>query len=265
VGSSSAKGGLDPFVTSPPSILLIAHPGHELLLHGWLQTERPVVAAITDGSGGSGFDRTAYSRAVIESAGGSCSAIFGVLSDRECYASILGQDNTVFGIWLSRLTDEIVRLSSPVLICDPLEFYNPMHDLVNALGHAAARAAEARLLRPVEVLSYPIIRPHPGSKAVTVPLSSKASEQKWNAAKQYAPLSAEVEAFDHVLRSAVETLFLDEAFAWPDASPEPVGYELVGRNRIQSGRYSDLITYADHVAPIARNLLQSSGFPETSP
>jgi hypothetical protein len=264
VGLSPAKGALDPFVTSPAPILLIAHPGHELLLHGWLQEERPVVVSITDGSGGSSCDRIAYSRAVIESAGASCSAMFGILSDRECYTSILEQDDTVFDTWRLRITNEIIRHSSPVLVCDPLEFYNPMHDLANALGHAAARAAEAKLRRRVDILSYPITRPHPGSEAVTVPLSSKALEQKRTAAKQYAPLAAEVDALDHVLGSAAETLFLDEAFAWPEASPEPVGYELTGRSRIQSGRYSDLITYVDHVAPIARSLLQPFGRLEAS-
>ncbi|MSQ47696.1 MAG: hypothetical protein EXR78_04785 [Deltaproteobacteria bacterium] len=34
-----------------PAALVIAHPGHELRLHGWLQHARPWVSVLTDGSG----------------------------------------------------------------------------------------------------------------------------------------------------------------------------------------------------------------------
>jgi hypothetical protein len=249
----------------PASVLLIAHPGHELLLHGWLQKDRPVVAALTDGSGGSGQDRTAYSRAVIESAGGSCSAIFGYFSDRDCYASILNNDRTIFDTWVAQVTGEIVRHASPALVCDPLEFYNPMHDLANAIGQAAAQAAAARIGQPVKVLSYPITRPHPGQKVVTIRLSPKALEEKRNAARSYTPLAAEVESFEPVLESSREALFLDDLFSWPDTSPVPVAYEVTGQDRIRAGRYPDLITYADHVAPMARRILESCGALEPSP
>ena len=31
--------------------LVIGHPGHELLVHGWLEVARPIVFVFTDGSG----------------------------------------------------------------------------------------------------------------------------------------------------------------------------------------------------------------------
>jgi len=149
-----------------------------------------------------------------------------------------------------------VRCRSSVVVCDPLEFYNPMHDLANAFGHAAARAAAAILRCHVDVFSYPIARPHPGAVAATVSLSPKALDLKRSAARQYVPLAAEVNARKHLLDATTETLYRDGKFAWPEVCPETVGYEVAGSARVQSGLYTELITYADHVAPIARKLLR---------
>lgn len=43
--------------------LMIAHPGHELLVHGWLEVAHPRVFVLTDGSG-----RCAQSRLGINDA-----------------------------------------------------------------------------------------------------------------------------------------------------------------------------------------------------
>ena len=37
--------------------LVISHPGHELCVHHWLETARPDVFVLTDGSGRSGISR----------------------------------------------------------------------------------------------------------------------------------------------------------------------------------------------------------------
>jgi hypothetical protein len=41
------------------SALIIAHPGHEIRVHGWLERAKPVVYVLTDGSGRSGQSRLA--------------------------------------------------------------------------------------------------------------------------------------------------------------------------------------------------------------
>ena len=33
------------------AVLVVAHPGHELRVHGWLELARPTVCILTDGSG----------------------------------------------------------------------------------------------------------------------------------------------------------------------------------------------------------------------
>ena len=51
---------------------------------------------------------------------------------------------------------------------------------------------------------------------------------------------------------AVERLFpVDVRRVWPPLSPEEPFYEKFGRDRIGRGTYAELITYTDHVRPLA--------------
>src|SRR5438105_4697197 len=77
-------------MTSPEAAhLLVAHPGHELLLHGWIDQVKPIVHVLTDGSGHSGDGRLEMTAEFLRACGARPGAIFGALSDREAYAMIL--------------------------------------------------------------------------------------------------------------------------------------------------------------------------------
>src|SRR4051794_29308473 len=45
--------------------LVVAHPGHELRVHGWIEAVRPLVHVLTDGSGSSGRSRLESTRRVL--------------------------------------------------------------------------------------------------------------------------------------------------------------------------------------------------------
>jgi hypothetical protein len=64
--SVSGSEGLTP----GPAALVIAHPGHELRVHGWLEWARPTVFVLTDGSGQGSHGRLASSARLIERSGG---------------------------------------------------------------------------------------------------------------------------------------------------------------------------------------------------
>src|SRR5882724_4575425 len=59
------------------SALLIAHPGHELRLHGWLERARPLTFALTDGSGMDGRPRLDSTTAVLSRVGARPAGIYG--------------------------------------------------------------------------------------------------------------------------------------------------------------------------------------------
>src|SRR5262249_24293626 len=79
-------------VTSPRALLIVAHPGHELLLHPWLERSRPIVCALTDGSGGCAQDRSGRSRRIIVRTGAEVGPVFAAATDRDWYRAILTGD-----------------------------------------------------------------------------------------------------------------------------------------------------------------------------
>src|SRR5262245_66403039 len=81
---------------SPRSALLVAHPGHELLLHGWLHAERPRVFVLTDGSGRDGASRLDATSRLLEQASAACGAVYGRYPDRVVYEALLDGDTALF-------------------------------------------------------------------------------------------------------------------------------------------------------------------------
>ena len=52
--------------SSPRCAVLLAHPGHELVIHEFVSRARPLVAVLTDGSGNSGESRIDSTTRVLE-------------------------------------------------------------------------------------------------------------------------------------------------------------------------------------------------------
>ena len=56
-------------VSDRRAALVIAHPGHELCVYGWLETVRPRVFILTDGSGRSGQSRLKSTEEILSVVG----------------------------------------------------------------------------------------------------------------------------------------------------------------------------------------------------
>src|SRR4029077_12021317 len=61
--------------------LVVAHPGHELRVHGWLERHRPVVFVLTDGSGSTASSRLHSTQRILLRAEARQGSIFGRFSD----------------------------------------------------------------------------------------------------------------------------------------------------------------------------------------
>ena len=244
----------EPSNASARSALLVAHPGHELLLHHWLEKEHPIVFVLADGSGGSGQDRCAASSRVIHAAGASIGPVFGFASDKRWYAAILAGERELF--------EEVRRLIAAAcrdarvrrLVTDSVELYNPMHDLCNAL--AAGVAQEIRQDGgEIELLDYALEHPElkTGPARLEFYLPPDALERKLTAVGSYLQLNAEVERRNWPAAAyGWERLYAREAdCAWPTEPAHEPFYEQFGRRRIEEGLYRELITYRVHVRPLA--------------
>ena len=63
-------------------MLLVAYPGHEQLLHHWMERERPLVLVMTDGSGVAGVPRLEHAWRIIFAAGAQSGPVFGEVTDQ---------------------------------------------------------------------------------------------------------------------------------------------------------------------------------------
>src|SRR3954454_11266423 len=109
-------------------VLVVAHPGHELRVYGWLERERPEVFVLTDGSGSSGQSRVSSTVETLRRAGARPGSVFGRFSDRELYEVVLEGRTAVFTELARELAGAFVERGVEVVAADALEGYNPSHD-----------------------------------------------------------------------------------------------------------------------------------------
>ena len=124
--------------------LVVAHPSHELLVHGWLQSSRPQVFVLTDGSGRSGSSRLSQTTRLLEEVGAQPGSIYGRLTDLEAYATILKHDVSYFTSLVEELSEEFVRERIDYVVGDAAEGYNTVHDICRIIIGAAVELAARR-------------------------------------------------------------------------------------------------------------------------
>jgi hypothetical protein len=228
----------------PRPVLIVAHPGHELRLFGWMRRNRPLLSILTDGSGSAAPSRLHYSAALAAQCGAIPGPVFGPMPDRAWYAAILAADAAPFLAAAASIADA-AEPGAPV-VADPVEGYNPMHDLAAALADAVAdRTGGPRFTYP---LTVPVARRTP------IPLDAATLALKQAAVEAYAPLADEVRALLRVAPGALaDERLLPESFAWPPAMTPPPAYERIGSERAAAGIYGETIRYT-HVRTLALGL-----------
>lgn len=243
---------------STPAVLFVAHPGHELRVHGWLEAARPFVFVLTDGSGRHGRPRVASSAAVIERAGARPGPIFGRLTDRAAYEAVLACDSGLFIALARELAAFLVRNRIRTIVGDACEGYNPVHDVARVVIDNAVRLAAARghTVRNLDflVVGQPAEGAPDGPGLVTVRLDDAALARKLEAAAGFRELSAEVQSsLARFGPSAFRLETLREVAPAPEpTTAPPASYEEFGAARVAAGLYSTVLRYADHVLPLVR-------------
>ncbi|WP_431281267.1 hypothetical protein ACQW02_17910 [Humitalea sp. 24SJ18S-53] len=226
----------------PEPCLIVAHPGHELRLFGWMEQQRPLVCVLTDGAGQAAPPRTAFSRTLIQACGARAGAVMGPLSDRAWYAALLAGDASPF----LAAAETIAGQAEPgaLVVADPVEGYNPMHDLCAAVAdRVAALVGGARA-------TYPLTRVAQGGDILALDDATQA--RKRTGVANYTPLAQEASVVLGTDPQAMaEERILPAQDDWPETPDEQPGYEAIGANRQAAGVYDRLITYREHVRPMA--------------
>lgn len=243
--------------------LVIAHPGHELRVHGWLERERPEVLVLTDGSGNGETSRLASTAAVLERAGARPGPVFGRFSDREIYRVLLERDTAELALVVHEVAAALAARNVTQVACDAIEGYNPSHDICRVVTDAAAAIAGRRTGRAIAVYDFLLEAP-PGqcsghcSASLRLELRDAALARKLEAARSYREMAFEVErnlerhgaaAFAvECLHPAHPDLDLEALF------PEPPFYEVYGEKQVAAGHYRSVLRFREHFLPIARAL-----------
>ncbi|HWA62931.1 MAG TPA: hypothetical protein VG939_16235 [Caulobacteraceae bacterium] len=245
----------------PRPVLIIGHPGHELLVHDWMTRTRPIVLILTDGSGSAGAPRIDDSRRIVEAAGATPGPVFGAWPDSAAYAAILAGDPGLFVPVARAAAQAITAEAASLVVCDAIEHFNPVHDLCGVV--AALACALAGPPRPA-LWEIPIEQP---LDYAALPegwqvrrLAPAAVARRRSAAESVPALAGELarRSRERPEAEALEILapVADGRPLLPPPDGEPF-YETFGRRRLAEGVYRDLITWRGHVAPLARALAEA--------
>lgn len=242
--------------------LLVAHPGHEIHVHGWLEKTRPVVYVLTDGSGRSGHARLASTTQLLARAGARPGAIYGRLPDRALYDAVLRRDVALFRNLAAELADEMVRERFDFVLGDAAEGAILAHDVWRGVINAALAAAQHQMGSRIASYAFTLEGP-PGqcpaelaTEAVWRRLDDLALARKIAAARSYPDLKAEVEA---AIAAFGEDAFRLECLhpasrrvhQGRDAIPP---YERHGETLVAAGIYPEAVRHERHVVPLLTEL-----------
>src|SRR5205085_9750202 len=107
--------------------LFVAHPGHELCVHGWLSSTQPKVFVLTDGSGHGGQTRIGSTSRVLAYVGAQPGSIYGRFTDAGLYELILRQEFQPLLRIVDEFADAIVTERPSTVAGDAVAGSNPSH------------------------------------------------------------------------------------------------------------------------------------------
>jgi len=271
--------------TAIKDFLFVAHPGHELCVHGWLEIARPKVFVLTDGSGRSGQSRIQSTTRILREASAEPGSIFGPMTDAEIYRALLDHDFDVFLNITKDFTAELILEEVESVAGDAIEGFNPAHDVCRLIINAAVEIARRRTGRTIVNREFLLVGAHDTcppelrAQAIWLQLSEDVFQRKLKMARAFDELRSEIDAAFHgdlqVLRHHAElstNLTLqynslgveayrveclrpaDQNVSSYDFSNQPPFYERYGELRVAEGSYQHVIRYREHVQPIAEAL-----------
>ena len=247
------------------AILVIAHPGHELRVHGWLEAMGPAVWILTDGSGHTGRSRIDSTTRVLESTGAVPGPVYGSMSDADLYNTVLGFNHRPFLDLVDKLAAAILHEQVDCVAGDAEEGYNPGHDTCRLIINAAVKLAQLKSSKPIRNYYFTLVGPPDQcpedlrDHSLWLNLDDEAFARKLSAARNYPELQAEVET---ALNGAGNKTFRVEclrpvnshSLATRALEDDPPYYEQYGEKQVKSGYYKQVLRYREHMLPLARAL-----------
>lgn len=258
------------------TLCCFSHPNHEAAVYGLVCRLKPACVYLTDGGGGA---RAAQTAAGLRAAGVPRFAWdeFGIKEDF-FYNALLGTQNLALALdeVALRLADVIAAYKPQQILCDAVEYYNPIHDLTLPIVLAARRCAG----NVAQVFEVPLVyqacapagavyvyqRALPGRRGeeAALPLAAWERAVKLGSLEgNYTALAALVGYPDKFTPEEAHRVGeVEHIVLWgnPLAGPDPraiLRYDWRGAALKAGGKVEAAITYAGHYVPLVRALLKA--------
>jgi hypothetical protein len=262
--------------------VVVAHPGHEVRIHGWLEKERPLVFVLTDGAGRAGQPRIASTAEYLQRFGMRPGRVFARFTDAEVYRLVLARDFRPFLRLSEELAEAFVEAGVGRVAGDAAEGYTTSHDVARIVTNAAVEMAGRASGRTLANYDFTLVKrpdhcPEPlRADAVWLRLDDEAFARKLGAAFEFYPeLAAETRdalsgegheaAVDYFKLNDDEHAATDLAgldmFRVECLRPVSKGdrpfdsekpfYERRGEEKVARGFYGQVIRYREHIRPLA--------------
>jgi hypothetical protein len=171
--------------------LVIAHPSHELRVHGWLQKARPRVFVLTDGSGREAHPRLVSTTKMLQDLDVETGSVYGRVSDRDVYNAFLRRDFSFFIGLAEELAGEFYSHQIEYVVGDSAEGYSPTHDACRLLVDAALEIVARRYQRQIANFDFAVVglpeesEAALSNEAIWIQLDEEAFARKVAAARAY--------------------------------------------------------------------------------
>jgi hypothetical protein len=240
--------------------LVVAHPGHELKVFGWLSESAPRVHVLTDGSG-AGLPRLSSTAKLLRPTGAVPGEVFGSVSDAEMYRAILGKRMEIFLEIVDGLAASLVENGIDFVAGDATEGFNPTHDVCRSLLNAAVCIAQRATGKTIANYEFCLTeweqhcREVHDQRCLHLRLDDALLHEKLRSAEEYAELKAEIQ---QAISTKGEEYFRIEClrkvtvlFPRLSSVAKPY-YETFGEERVAQGKYEFVIRYEQHMVPILK-------------
>jgi hypothetical protein len=253
--------------------LIIGHPGHELRIHHWVETARPLTFVLTDGSGRGQQSRLPSTANVLRAAGAKPAPIFGRWTDAQAYEILLSGNLAALAGLTRELAEALVANEIQAVVADAMEGFNPTHDLCRCLTNAAVLMADRATGQKIANFDFVLVAPPDSAseairdQCIRLQLDPAALTRKRVAAENYPELKEEIDAA--ISKFGLE-IFATELLrpAAADLSASFEGrpfYETHGENRVKEGHYDQVVRYREHFRPLMHALWRELDLPSEAP
>jgi hypothetical protein len=253
------------FDSAAPTVTVFSHPNHELAIFGLLQQVRPVLVYLTDGGG---EDRVEQTRQGLRRIGLLDRAHFLGYTEQSFYDALLDADSLFYEGVATRLRGILDSLRPAQVLCDAVEYYNPVHDLSLPIVRSALRGLPETSLFEIPLVyetaasteTYEVQRPAASrsGQAIEFAIDDTELEAKVSARDEvYSILTAQLPLIHKVPRTHLSREVILNARPTvdrPEAS-QVLRYERRAKLLLERGEIERMITYGDHYLPVASSLL----------